>query len=393
MATEDTYTYSENSHEAMLRLTSFLKDLLQQKKSIPFTTFMESALYHPHLGYYTRGHENVGKTGDFFTSVSVGSCFGIILAHRIHREWQRLNMPKSFHLIELGANNGQLAKDILDTIQSSFPALYSSTQYHIIEKLPNVIDLQRKTLSSHDLLLQHHSSPSHIGETGVILSNELIDAFPVHLLEYTNNQWHERSVTTDPQGDFTFHTAPLHSELKDSISAESPSLFTTLPSPPQQYQTEYRPALNHLSSSLHQILDHSLLITIDYGHTTSSYYAPSRQTGTLRCYHKHQADEDPLKLPGLKDITAHVDFTQWGNTLRNSNFRLTHFSSQSHYLTTQAKDWLTTMEQSGDIDLKLIRQFQTLTHPTTMGHQFHVLEAHTHLPEDSDTLEKLEITE
>jgi len=141
------------------------------------------------------------------------------------------------------------------------------------------------------------------------------------------------------------------------------------------------------------MLEYPHTITIDYGHTHSSYYAASRKTGTLRCYHQHQADEEPLILPGLKDITAHVDFTQLGKTYLQHGHQLTHFSSQSHYLTTQAKNWLLSLEENlCPENFKLIRQFQTLTHPTTMGHQFYVLETSCEGRNCADTMAKLEIT-
>ena len=161
---------------------------------------------------------------------------------------------------------------------------------------------------------------------------------------------------------------------------------------PENYQTEYRPGLDTHIAEITKMLENFHTITIDYGHTHSSYYAASRSTGTLRCYHQHKADEEPLILPGLKDITAHVDFTQLGKTYLQHGHRLTNFTSQSHYLTTHGKDWLLKLEQNlTPKNFKLIRQFQTLTHPTTMGHQFHFLEAHTQRVEDADTLEKLEI--
>jgi len=114
MSTELQYSYPQISQEATLRLHSQIKDSILQNGPMSFTTYMDLALYHPELGYYTRGAQNVGKAGDFFTSVSVGSCFGIILSQRIAKEWAQQNKPSSFHIIEQGANNAQLAKDILD---------------------------------------------------------------------------------------------------------------------------------------------------------------------------------------------------------------------------------------------------------------------------------------
>jgi len=347
---------------------------------------MYHALYHEDWGYYTRGDQNIGRTGDFFTSVSVGNCFGIILAHRIHQLWREYGSTKEFHLIEMGANNGQLALDILDCIQQTFPELYACMNYHIIEPLDSVRELQKLSLSKHSNQVSTHTSSSDISEqNGIILSNELIDAFPVHLLQLVNGLWHERRVSIE-QDKFTFK---LQNELSHELKEFTSQLPTNLP---DGYQTEYRPDLKKHIEQTSRMLKNFHTITIDYGHTHSSYYAASRNTGTLRCYQQHKADEDPLSHPGLKDITTHVDFTQLGKTHLQNGQKLTHFSSQSHYLTTHAKNWLLSLEENiNPENLKLIRQFQTLTHPTTMGHQFHVLETSSSGENCPDTLEKLEL--
>jgi SAM-dependent MidA family methyltransferase len=388
MSTDQNYSYPQIAQDATLGLESFLIQLIQEQGDISFADFMQHALYHPTWGYYTRGDQNVGKAGDFFTSVSVGSCFGTILAHRIHQLWQENGSPQSYHLIEMGANNGQLALDILNTIQQTFSDLYHSLKYHIIEHLASVREIQSHKLVAHKEKISLHSAPTEITEQhGIILSNELIDAFPVHLLQLENEIWQQRNVTiTDKKLTFI---------LSKKLTPDIEEFTKTLPPAsdlPDGYQTEYRPNLESHIAELSQMLENFHTITIDYGHTHSSYYAASRKTGTLRCYHQHQADEDPLILPGLKDITAHVDFTQLGKTSLQHGHHLTHFSSQSHYLTTHAKSWLLGLEANlTPENFKLIRQFQTLTHPTTMGHQFHVLETSSQGKHCPHTLEKLEI--
>lgn len=388
MPTDQYNTYPQIAQDATLRLESFLFQRIREHGDISFAEYMQHSLYHPDWGYYTRGDQNVGKAGDFFTSVSVGKCFGTILAHRIHQLWLETGSPQNYHLIEMGANNGQLAVDILSTIQQTFPELYTTLHYHIIEHLDSVRDIQSQTLSGHNEKFSLHSSPSEISEQhGIILSNELIDAFPVHLLQLENGSWHERNITiTDDKLTFTSN---------EKLTPELESFTKNLPPAsdlPDGYQTEFRPGLSAHIAKFSEMLENPRTITIDYGHTHSSYYAASRRTGTLRCYHQHQADEEPLILPGLKDITAHVDFTQLGETYLQHGHQVTHFSSQSNYLTTHAKDWLLSLEENlGPVSFKLIRQFQTLTHPTTMGHQFHVLETSSEGINCSDTLEKLEI--
>ena len=390
MSIDTAHSYPVPAHEATLRLETFLSQQILENGTISFCKFMQHALYHPEYGYYTRGDQNIGKSGDFFTSVSVGKCFGTILAHRMHQIWLANNAPANYHLIEIAANNGQLARDILDSIQQSFPDFYTSITYHIIEHLKPIREIQFKTLTQHKDKLAQHCSTSEVSETyGIILSNELIDAFPFHLLQLENNQWHERTVTLE-QDQFTL---TLNKQLTPELES-----FTKIlpPNLPNGYQTEFRPGLDSHIAYITSMLENFQTITIDYGHSHSSYYATSRTTGTFRCYHQHQADEAPLEQPGLKDITAHVDFTQLGKAYLKHHHEITNFSSQAHYLTTHAKNWLLTLEENlTPNNFKLIRQFQTLIHPTTMGHQFHVLETAHYRDKrhrtDITALEKLEI--
>ncbi len=388
--------YSEIALDATLRLQTHVKHCITEAGDLSFAQYMELALYHPELGYYTRGQQNIGKSGDFFTSVSVGSCFGTILAHRIHALWkdqQHYDQTTPFHLIEIGANSGQLAKDILNTIQRHFPELYSQIHYHIAEHLSTDKATQINTLNIHIDRLSHHSDLSEISETqGIIISNELIDAFPVHLLELKNNHWNERRVSMNED--------KLSFTLSDKLSPELQAFTQSLPTDlPDGYQTEYRSNIDTFAQSARSALQHSTTITIDYGHTHSAYYQPSRSTGTLRCYHQHKTDEEPLDLPGLKDITAHVDFTQLAKSYLKADHYLSHFSAQSHYLTTHACDWLIQLEsEMAEADtagqsrvMKIIRQFHSLTHPTIMGHQFYILETSTQPPNTPDTLKLLEI--
>ena len=391
MPTEQNNTYPQNAEEATLRLQTSLKQQILENGPLSFTEFMSQALYHPHWGYYTRGSQNVGKSGDFYTSVSIGSCFGLILAHRIHQHWQNLGkneQTQPFHLIEMGANNGQLAKDILDTLATQFPALYACTSYHIPEHLENIQHTQQQTLAAHQAKIHHHRSLAEIqipNSIGILLSNELIDAFPVHLIQRDQGVWKQRLVdVSEDQLSFTLD-ANLSPELENFTSTLAPDLA-------DGYQTEYRPGLESHAQDVSRALTKSLTITIDYGHTHSSYYTPARRTGTLRCYHQHRADEAPLESPGLKDITAHVEFTQLAAAYRQHGHSITQFSLQSRYLIHHARQWLLSLESAPDANTpKMIRQFQSLTHPTTMGHQFMVLETSNFLPENPEILDTLEL--
>ncbi len=360
---------------------------LNSSGAIPFDQWMHDCLYHPQWGYYLKGAQRVGRNGDFFTSVSVGKCFGMLLAHRLAKFAQHSANKANFSLIELGANTGQLACDILDTLRESFPNIYQQTTYTIAEHLPKMQETQRQTLTEHLSKIEWITSLDSLSTPkpfGAILSNELIDAFPVKLITRKDNCWEELLVEQKNDA-FTLNPHPI----------DSPELLTfikSLPELPQGYTTEYRPSIKQFTQKCATALDQGLILTIDYGYTRSDYYASERKAGTFYTFHNHKASEQPLKLLGKQDITAHVDFSQLASAMIESNFTPSYFDTQARYLTQHAEDWFHSIENSSTPPpFKLIRQFQMLTHPTMMGTQFSVLECIKNAPPEAEVLSKLEL--
>jgi len=350
---------------------------------------MELCLYHPTLGYYNKGSDRVGRNGDFYTSVSVGACFGTLLAHRIANHIHEQLAHETFDLVEIGANTGQLACDILDELRDYSPTVYARVRYTICEPLSSMRAVQLETLLQHPEKIQHLNTLRDITsplEHAVILSNELIDAFPVKLIKKIDGDWLELKVTSK---DSNFEFIPS--------ATFSPSLleFTnTLPTAlPDGYTTEYRPGLNAFADSCSQALKKGLIITIDYGHIHRDFYQHERITGTLRTFHQHTAGEIPLEHIGEQDITAHVDFTQLATALQAVDLEPSYFNSQTRYLTHHAADLFKRIEtQSDNLPTKLIRQFQTLTHPAMMGRQFHVLECVKNGSKHPEVRSRLDLT-
>lgn len=387
---DDSYSYPLSDGNATLALEELIQQRIDRTGPMPFTEFMELALYHPNHGYYTQGPSRVGKEGDFYTAVSVGSAFGSILAHRIHKEWLRQNNPVSFHILEMGSNNGQLAHDILTELQLTFPILYDACEYHIIEPLSKLRLVQQKTLrANHSDKINHHNNLEETPSLhGVFLSNELIDAFPVHLIKFQNGNWTEQMVSNNPtkHKGFEWSDQPLSNpELVDFVKHLRNDY-------PDGYTTEYRPGLDTFSQQVAKVLTEGLLITIDYGYTGATYYHPSRATGTLRTYHNHIASEEPLSNIGAQDITAHVDFTQLSTAYAQAGFKLKEYIQQARYLTKHGESWLLNLEdQVTDTGMSSIRQFQTLVHPSMLGSRFLVLEATTYdCVDEANTKQSLE---
>lgn len=385
-APDDLNPYPVHTDRATLGLQSFLLKRIKQRTSITFDDWMQQCLYHPTWGYYNRGNLNVGRGGDFFTSVSVGNCFGMLLAHRIHHYVSNSAAESTLTIIELGANTGQLACDILNTLKQQFPETYQRIRYHICEHLPSMQKLQQQNLHEHAAILQQSKCLKEITipfDKAILLSNELIDAFPVKSLIKQDKQWLERSVEVN-QGAFRWVTHPPESDELLDFCAKLPQNLDN------GYLTEFRPGLAEFCSECSRIMLSGMIITIDYGHIRPDYYTPERRAGTLRTFHQHKAGDDPLLLPGEQDITSHVDFSQLAEHFQAAQLTPSYFNTQSRYLIEYAKNWMLTLESSSQPPCsKLIRQFQTLTHPAMMGRQFHVLECIKEAAACPKTLQKL----
>jgi SAM-dependent MidA family methyltransferase len=322
--------------------------------SIPFARLMELALYHPQHGYYLSGSNRTGRAGDFFTSVNVGDCFGMLLAAHAAE-------APGHTIIEQGANDAQLAIDILRHSPTE-------TRYIIIEPSATNRQIQKENLSTAGYTSQIQILPALSDITqpvdGIFLSNELLDAFPVHRIRYDGIRWEEIHVNRD-------FTETLHSIQNQQLTTATLEIPTDLPA---GYTTEINLAADHWITQAAKVLKSGLITIIDYGHTSDAYYAPSRITGTLRCYHNHQAHEDPYAAIGHTDITAHLNFTRLKNAAEKEGLSIQNFTDQHRFTIRQATPWLRSIEGKTDADTKKrIRQFQTLTHPGIMGSHFHFL--------------------
>lgn len=313
---------------------------------------MGTALYDPADGYYARPAGQVGRGGDFYTSVSTGPLFGRLLARHIDTWHRAAGSPARWRIIECGANDGSLAADL----STALPA----AEYVIVEPLPLMAAAQRERLPgvrvvADPALLAHDPLPSFI------LGNEVIDALPFHVVESDGCGWHELCVALDEAGRFTWRPAPIDCDL---------------PPRPAGYRTELRRSVASFLAPLAATLNEGRMLWIDYGFPRDDYYHEARTTGTLRTFSRHRAAEDPLDSPGAIDITAHVDFDALAEELRALGGRVLRFEPQGRFLTELARPWLLGLEgRSDDAARKELLAFQTLTHPGHLGARFHVMEA------------------
>ncbi|MCE9610631.1 MAG: SAM-dependent methyltransferase [Chthoniobacter sp.] len=345
-------------------LTEILRARIAAAGSIPFRNFMEAALYHPEHGYYTSGRARIGRGGDFFTSVSVGPLFGTLLAQQFAEMWERLGRPGEFTIVEQGAHHGDFARDTLAALRALAPACFTATRYHIIEPSPTLRAAQSAALAG--FAVQWFPSLDALPAfTGVHFSNELLDAFPVHLVTWDGAAWRETHVAL--AGDhFAFTDSPI-------TSAPLHAALARLPSVPAGYRTEVNLAALTWLDSLATKLTRGFALIIDYGFPRAEYYRPDRTTGTIAGYAQHRRVADLLAAPGETDLTAHLDFTALAERATTAGLRLAGFTDQHHFIVA-----LSTLHFPGTIpntaaSQRELRAFKTLMHPQMMGRAFHVL--------------------
>jgi SAM-dependent MidA family methyltransferase len=307
-------------------LTLQLQQQIDSAAGITFAKFMEQALYHPEYGYYTAERERIGKKGDFFTSSSVHSCFGRLIARQLEQMWQLLGRG-SFVIVEQGAGEGHLCLDILDALAETAPEFYACLEYRLIEISPNNRLRQKK-------LLQHHLSSGHViwcelsdiqEIQGCFISNELLDAFPVHLIEKHAGELREIYVV-NKDGCFSEELRSLSTnsieEYFESVNIE----------PAEGNRCEVNLAAGDWMSQVAGALQRGFVLTIDYGYLAEELYAPYRHAGTLLCYHQHQTNENPYQRVGGQDITAHIDFTSLQKVGEQHNLETLYFGQQYQFL-------------------------------------------------------------
>ncbi|MGK7934021.1 MAG: class I SAM-dependent methyltransferase [Microcystaceae cyanobacterium] len=287
-----------------------LLDLMTQP--LTFAEYMNLVLYHPQYGYYSSGKVVIGSQGDYFTASSLGSDFGELLAQQLVEMWHHLEQPNPFYLVEMGAGNGNLAKDILTYLRQNQLLKLDAVEYVIIETSSALINKQKETLQDllNDKIKITWKKWSDIPANflvGCLFSNELLDAFPVHRLTVNNKEIKEIYVTAHKEKLIEITGELSTPKLLDYFNLIEIDLLNK--NYPDGYTTEVNLAALDWLSQVYQKLKKGYLITIDYGYPAIKYYHPQRYQGTLNCYYRHRHHHNPYVNLGEQDITAHVDFT------------------------------------------------------------------------------------
>lgn len=275
---------------------------------ITFADYMDLVLYHPKKGYYSSAQIDIGSQGDFFTSSSLGSDFGELLAEQFKEMSAVLNSSDSFTLVEVGAGTGSLAADILHYFKIQYPDFYQNIKYIIVEESQGLIAEQKHKLQEFEIVTwKSWQDITDNSIVGCIFSNELIDAFPVHQIVVEDQTVKEIYLTWENN---------QIKEIIDNISSsrlleyfQLVDIDLTRDDYPENYRTEVNlKALDWLQVVTNKIKK-GYLLTIDYGYSASKYYHPQRYQGTLNCYYQHRHHHNPYVNLGEQDITTHVNFT------------------------------------------------------------------------------------
>jgi len=328
--------------------------------ALPFSRFMELALYAPGLGYYSAGTAKFGRDGDFVTAPELSPLFGRTLARQIA---QVLALTGG-DVLELGAGSGAMAREVLDALRElgRLPG-----RYVILELSPQLVERQRALLrrgqSDWSSRIEWVSAlPQEF--CGVIVANEVFDALPVHRIAWEEAGLYETGVTWDNALRWAQRDLPPGA-LRDAASALDVR-------PP--YLSEVSLMAPALVRSLAASLRSGTLLLIDYGFGRGEYYHPQRSHGTLMCHYRHRAHGDPFFLPGLQDITAHVDFTALAHAGIDAGLSLLGYTTQAHFLINSGITGLLEAAAPGaDSRVALAAGAHTLLSPAEMGELFKVI--------------------
>lgn len=337
---------------------------------LPFERYMRMALYEPALGYYVAGARKFGAEGDFITAPEVSPLFSQCLARQCAEVLETFERPAC--VLELGAGSGIMAADMLAELER-LDAL--PDHYYILELSGELQQRQRETLESRVPHLARSvkwlESLPPSGFHGVVVANEVLDAMPVCLFDKARDGFREWGVAIEGDG-LAFQQRPVNDHQQRVIAELEREARSEWP---VGYRSEWNPQLKGWLQALADSLTQAAIFLVDYGYPRSEYYHEQRREGTLLCFYRHRANEQPLSYPGLQDITASVDFTAVADAGVQAGLDLAGVTTQAYFLMNSGLESLVAAAMDSDTkaQLRVSQQVKQLTLPSEMGERFQVI--------------------
>lgn len=351
--------------EALSR-TETLTHLIRQEIDmaggyISFAEFMQMALYQPNLGYYAFADFTIGKKGDFTTACEISPLFAKSIVKQVI---QIAELLSTSNILEIGAGSGRFAMDLLLDLEKQG---YLPGYYYIYEISEGLRAKQQAFFRTECPDLIHRivwldELPENF--SGVIIANEVLDAIPTHCFRVENQRILERCITWKNDAFCWEIRQPISIPFQEKTQELIKQYYL-----PDGYESEINLNSSRFIKSLATCLAQGIILFLDYGYGQKEYYHPGRYRGTLTCFYQHKKHHDPLILPGLQDITAHVDFTHVIETAADY-CELKGYTNQVSFLLACGLTELVTAEETNLSALEQIKLHQAvkmLTMPTEMG--------------------------
>lgn len=304
---------------------------IERDGPISFAAFMEAALYDPEFGYYMTAGPRIGREGDYYTSLDVHPIFAELVGRQIAQAAEEIVPSGEFTIVEMGAGKGLLAQHLLNACRRDKPDFLARLRYLLVERSPAMVETQKQRLLEltgtgvNIAWVPDLDAVSADSITGVFLSNELVDAFPVHRLVKRPLGLREIFVGWDGSRFIEIEAPPFSPDLEAYFARIGISLEVG-----QQAEVNLQ-ALEWMRQ-VGTRLRRGLVVTIDYGHAAADFFAPARKTGTLLGYYRHTVSDSPYVHVGQQDLTAHVDFTSLALAGQDVGLKVTGFTNQLHFL-------------------------------------------------------------
>ncbi|PYQ38768.1 MAG: hypothetical protein DMG99_17945 [Acidobacteria bacterium] len=351
----------------MSGLRAVIEEEIRERGAIPFSRYMETCLYHPQFGYYSRSAEQFGKAGDFYTSSDVHAVFGRLLARQFEEMWRALGSPERIVIKELGPGRGLFAQDVMDWAEKKFTDFFRALRYELVEQSRALRQRIAGTLKR-----RFESGQAAFGslEQGgdypvIVFANEVFDAIPVEVvstsgclrIDARDGRFVESWAAVSPQESQYLDGYSVHPEGGErlEVALQSQELMSAAVG-----------------------FERGFVVVVDYGYTREEQLA-GRHRGTIKAIRQHSVSGTPYEAPGEQDITADVNFTALAAALEQQGFRAEKLVTQSQFLmgigeSTQFADAFEECRLPQE-RAKVALQLKHLVTPAGMGESFHALVA------------------